>query len=270
MTESTTTTHPFDDALELERLSAGSYVGRTSAAYNNMVGPFGGLTAATLVRAVQLHPERLGDPISLTINFAGPVAEGEFEVVARPVRTNRSNQHWYLELSQNGEIVTTATALFGTRRRTWDDDEASPPAVPSPTDLDAGGFPEFIAWARNYDMRFASGQLSETESPNSATALWIRDTPPRPLDFASLTSMCDAFYPRVFQRRGKYVPAGTVTMTIHYFATADDLATQSEDFLLGTAQARRFHRGYFDQSAELWGTDGVLLATSHQVVYYKD
>jgi len=33
---------------------------------------------------------------------------------------------------------------------------------------------------------------------------------------------------------------------------------------------QRFGNGYFDQSAEIWGTDGALLATTHQLVYFKD
>lgn len=266
----TTDRHLFDDALELETLSPGVYLGRTSAAYNNMVGPFGGLTAATFVRAIERHPDHLGAPVSLTINFAGPVTEGEFEISTRAVRTNRSNQHWYLELSQDGAVATTATAVFGTRRATWNDTEASPPSVPAPSEVEAGGFPDFIAWARNYEMRFTAGALNDEESTDSTTSLWVRDTPSRALDFASLTSMCDIFYPRIFQRRGKYVPAGTISLTIHYFATAEDLATQADSYVLAHAHSRRFNQGYFDQSAELWGSDETLLATSHQVVYYKD
>ncbi|KQU32049.1 MULTISPECIES: acyl-CoA thioesterase [unclassified Rhodococcus (in: high G+C Gram-positive bacteria)] len=262
--------HAFDDGLTLEPLGDGRYRGRTSAPYNNMVGPFGGLTAATLVRAVELHPDRLGDPVTLTVNFAGPIAEGEFEIFTRAVRTNRSNQHWYLELSQDGTVATTATAVFGTRRTTWDALESSPPAMPDPADVDTVDFPEFIAWANNYEMRFTAGALTETESADSVATLWVRDSPPRPMDFASLTSMSDIFYPRVFQRRGKYVAAGTISLTVHYFATAEDLAAQYDGYVLGTAHARRFHQGYFDQTAELWSTSGTLLATGHQVVYYKD
>ncbi|MGB3772179.1 MAG: thioesterase family protein [Rhodococcus sp. (in: high G+C Gram-positive bacteria)] len=264
------TPHPFDDALALERVEGGWYRGHTSAPYNNMVGPFGGLTAATLVRAVELHPERLGDPITLTVNFAGPIAEGEFEIQTRPVRTNRSNQHWYLELSQNGTVATTATAVFGTRRDTWDAVESVSPSIPEPEDLESVDFPEFIAWAANYEMRFAVGQLAEQEASDSVAELWVRDCPPRPLDFASLTSMTDIFYPRVFQRLGRYVAAGTISLTVHYFATADDLTAHADGYVLATARARRFHQGYFDQSAELWTPDGALLATGHQVVYYKD
>ena len=261
--------HPFDTAVALDTVGNGTYRGRTSAPYNNMVGPFGGLTAATFVRAIELHPECLGSPVSLTVNFAGPVAEGEFEIVARPVRTNRSNQHWYLELVQDGDVTTTATAVFGTRRETWDDTEAPAPAVPSPSDTPRGGLPDAIAWAQNYEMRFVAGALVDQESPDSTETLWIRDTPPRPLDFAALTSLSDVFYPRVFQRLGRYVPAGTISLTTHYFATPEDLDNHSDGYVLGTARARRFHRGYFDQTAELWTDTGTLLATSHQVVYYK-
>ncbi|HTD03590.1 MAG TPA: hypothetical protein VK751_07275 [Undibacterium sp.] len=31
-----------------------------------------------------------------------------------------------------------------------------------------------------------------------------------------------------------------------------------------------FNNGYFDQTAEVWSAGGKLLATSHQVVYYKE
>ena len=40
--------------------------------------------------------------------------------------------------------------------------------------------------------------------------------------------------------------------------------------VLGTADARSFERGFHDQSAELWSSEGRLLATSHQLVYYRD
>ena len=40
--------------------------------------------------------------------------------------------------------------------------------------------------------------------------------------------------------------------------------------LLGVADAKTYGKGYFDQSSELWSKEGVLLATSHQMVYYKE
>jgi hypothetical protein len=40
--------------------------------------------------------------------------------------------------------------------------------------------------------------------------------------------------------------------------------------LLGVARALRYNKGFFDQSAEMWTPGGVLVATSHQVVYFKE
>lgn len=83
--------HPFDQALRLE--AAGSdrpdtWLGASSPAYWNMVGPFGGTTQAIL-----LHRSLLGEPIALTVNYASAMAEGPFSITATPVRTNRSTQH---------------------------------------------------------------------------------------------------------------------------------------------------------------------------------
>jgi hypothetical protein len=36
-----------------------------------MAGPFGGVTAATLLRAIEVHPDCLGEPVAPTVNFAG-------------------------------------------------------------------------------------------------------------------------------------------------------------------------------------------------------
>jgi hypothetical protein len=40
--------------------------------------------------------------------------------------------------------------------------------------------------------------------------------------------------------------------------------------LLGQAKAQAFRNGFFDQTAQLWSEAGVLLATSTQIVYYKE
>ncbi|CQD11300.1 acyl-CoA thioesterase [Mycolicibacterium conceptionense] len=263
--------HPFDKALELEPSGDGRWRGRTVPEWANMVGPFGGITAATLVRAVELHPQRHGHPIALTVNYVAPIADGEFDIVTRVVKTNRSNQHWIVELGQDGEVKTTATAIFGLRRDTWDDTEVAPPPAPAPEDAVASAPPFGVVWFDNYDMRFVDGAMPDdgVESGSSTTTLWVRNNPPRPMDFAALASISDIFYPRVFLRRGQFVPAGTVSITTYFHADDERLAAQGDDFVLATARAQRFSRGYFDQTAHLWGRDATLLATSHQIVYFK-
>ncbi|RBO90646.1 acyl-CoA thioesterase [Nocardia puris] len=264
--------HPFDTATALTAREPGVLLGRTTAAYANMVGPFGGITAATLLRAVLDHPERIGDPVALTVNYAAPIADGEFEVRARPARTNRSTQHWTLKLGRDGEVSTTATAVFGVRKPGWSDAERTAPDVPPAESLPVQQFPEAIAWIHNYEMRFAEGGpegMATGEPANSRTAVWVRDVPHRPLDFPALASLADIFLPRIMMRLGRMVPAGTVSLTVHFHADAEILAAQGDRPVLGVARASHFGGGYFDQSAELWGADGTLLATSHQMVYFK-
>ena len=237
-----------------------------------MVGPFGGITAATMLRAIELQNDVHGLPVALTVNYLAPIVDGDFDVHARAVRTNRSNQHWLAELSQDGEPRATATAVFAVRRETWTDTELKAPEVPGPDGfVDASS--EFgLTWPRNYDMRFVEGGLpgpDSGENPSSVTTLWVRDRQPRPLDFASLTSVCDIFYPRIFLRRGQYLPAGTISFTVYFHADEPELAAQGDDFVLATAQAQRFSAGHFDQTAQIWSSTGGLLATTHQLVYYK-
>lgn len=272
MTETTTTTHVFDSATDPGPVVDNSATGRTHPAYANMVGPFGGITAATLLRAVRQHPDVLGSPVSLTVNYAGPITDGPFDISVRPTRTNRSTQHWSLELTQNGEVATTATAVTALRRPTWSATEASIPTAPPAAELAITPLPDYVAWAKNYEMRFTEGTIpgpDATEHPDSRSTMWVRDAPARPLDYASLTAMADSFYPRSFLRLGRPMAAGTVSLTVYFHADADTVAAHGTEPVLGTAHTQQFSNGFFDQSAQLWGRDDTLLATSHQIVYFK-
>lgn len=267
--------HPLDEATHLTAAADHRWRSRTHVAYANMVGPFGGVTAAVLLNAVLQHPERAGEPIALTVNFAGPVADGDFDVEVRPVRTNRSTQHWSMQLMQDGAVCASATAVFAQRRPTWGAPESQPPAgMPPPSDLPPAPVAGRPAWVRCYDMRFAPGEdafgLDGQEQSHSESRLWVRDNPPRPLDFVALAALADSFFPRVFVRRRRVAPIGTITLSTYFHADAAMLAAQGDRHLLGTARAQVFRDGYHDQSATLWSHDGHLLASAHQMVYYRD
>ncbi|WP_102417380.1 acyl-CoA thioesterase II [Mycobacterium sp. 4858] len=266
-----TDTHPFDDAVRLETVDADTRRGRTHPEWANMVGPFGGITAAVMLRAVESHPDRLGEPLALTVNYAAPIADGDFDISLRAARTNRSNQHWIAELAQDGDVKTTATALFAIRRDGWGDTESRPPSAPDPEQLPATD-PGLVRWTSLYDMRYVEGPMPGKDghpNPSSTTTLWVRDGAQRPVDYPALAALCDAFYPRVFLRRGAIIPSGTISLTTYFHADRHELDRSGDDFVLCTAHANRFSRGYFDQSAQVWTRDGVLLATTHQVVYFK-
>lgn len=268
-------THDFDSAIDLAPSGPNRFTGSTHPAYANLVGPYGGITCATLLQAVLLHPQRLGTPVALTVNYAGPIVDGAFEISARATRTNRSTQHWSLELSQQGVIATTATAVFALRRPSWSSVEASAHGnLPPPAQLPAADLSARLPWTGRYDMRFVDGAFPEpldgVEQPQSLARVWLRDEPPRPLDFLSLAALCDAFFPRVYTRRRRFTPAGTVTLSAYFHADEAMLASQGTQHVLGVARGLAYHQGFHDQSAEIWGQGGQLLATTHQMVYFRD
>ncbi|MFW0788370.1 acyl-CoA thioesterase [Gordonia sp. CPCC 205333] len=263
--------HCFDAAIELRNTGAGTYLGSTTPAYGNVVGPFGGITAATLLNAVMQHPGCLGGPLTLTVNYAGPITPGTFDVAAQLVRTNRSTQHWNLALRQNAVVATTATAIFGTRRQSWTVTEITPPVVPSAQSIAPAEFSELVGWMGSYETRFVSGDLSITQGPqeNSGTTFWINDKRPRAVDYLSLTALSDACVPRVMQRLGRFVPAATISLTVYFHAESTQVAKQADRPVLATARAHHFGSGLCDQTLRLWSDDSTLLVTGHQLVSFR-
>ncbi|MDP1999515.1 MAG: thioesterase family protein [Rhodoferax sp.] len=270
--------HPFDQALQLTSAEPHVFTGASARPYWNMVGPFGGMTAATALNAVLQHPALLGEPIALTVNYAGPVAAGPFKVSATPARTNRSTQHWVISLSQTNaegadEVMLTGTAVTAARRSTWSHNDEAMPQVPGPAELPVGKSVRVLEWLNRYEMRFVQGNIPvewHGGGETSLSQLWVRDNPPRPLDFCSLAALADVFFPRVYLRRAVLVPAGTVSMTVYFHANSEQLTQSGSGFLLAQARAQAFSDGFFDQTAQLWNESGALLATSHQIVYFKE
>jgi acyl-CoA thioesterase len=268
----TRTQHVFDDAT---RVVAGEsrWQGRTSPDYWAFVGPFGGFTAATILRALIEHPERAGDPLALTVNYCAPIAEGAFDLEVRLLRANRSSQHWCVELSQNGgNVAALATAVFAERRPSW---SHQPARFPEAKPFDQIKPPAFAAvpWVRQYDFRFIEGYPAFTAGaadPASASSkLWISDRVPRKIDCLSLMAMSDAFFARIFHARGEVLPIGTVSITTYFHADADDLAKEDITRMLAVADASIFHKSYGDQSGQLWSASGRRLATTTQMTYFK-
>lgn len=272
------TVHVFDQAIALTATGDGLYGGATSPSYANMVGPFGGITAATALNAAMQHPALLGEPLSLTVNFCAALADGPFTVSAQPVRTNRSTQHWVVAIMQTGasgedETVVTASVVTAARRATWSmDDEPMPPVAP-PSAVKAYAVPSPVEWVKRYEMRPVEGGLPHTwdgSGSDSQSRLWMRDSAPRALDLCGLAALADVFFPRVWLRRATRVPAGTVSMTVYFHAGSVQLAEVGHGWVLGQARAQAFRNGFFDQTALLWSEAGHLLCSSHQVVYYKE
>ena len=170
-------------------------------------------------------------------------------------------------------VTTTATAVTAARRETWSVSDTPMPEVPAPESLERMHPPKGVAWIERYEMRPVTGVIPHTwdgRGDNSLSQLWMRDDPPRPLDFPALAALSDIFFPRVWLRRASRVPAGTVSITTYFHVGQAELAATGTGFVLGQARAQEFRNGFFDQTAQLWNQAGRLLVSTHQIVYFKE
>ncbi|WP_420133324.1 acyl-CoA thioesterase [Rhodopseudomonas sp.] len=267
--------HPFDAATRVDHRDS-RWQGATSDDYHAFVGQFGGATAATLLRALMAQSERLGDPLAFTVNFCAPIAPGSFDLTPRLIKATRSTQHWGIELTQtDGDVAVFATAVFAQRRETWSHRPTEMPQTPSYEDAPVYSRAGVAAsWVRQFEFRFVenepsfgSGTQAGPASPH--TKAWIGHSTPRTLDLLSLSAIADAFFARIFHVRGELLPIGTVSMTTYFHVDAADLAAEPITAVLGVADANVFHKSFSDQTGELWSPSGKLLATTHQITYFK-
>ena len=61
-----------------------------------------------------------------------------------------------------------------------------------------------------------------------------------------------------------------MALTVYFHADGAQLAESGSGYLLGQARAQVFRNGFFDQSSQLWNEAGQLLATTNQIVYFKE
>ncbi len=267
--------HTLDEATRLVPLGEGWWTGATHPAYANMAGPFGGVTAAALLNAVMLDERRAADPIALTVNFCGPIAEGEFEIEAKLQRGGKTTQHWSMELRQNGAVTTTASAVCGVRKPVWSHYPVQGPTAPPRDDAPEMSKLGRPRWTRRYSFRFVEGGLDNYPREDGVimsprTLAYIQDAPERPIDFVSLAALSDAFFVRIMHARGTFQPMATISLTTYFHIGADELAALGATPLLGEADAAIFHNGFADQTCALWTPDGRLIANGVQITWYKE
>jgi acyl-CoA thioesterase len=256
-----------------EIVNIGTY--ETDPRYWNMIGPFGGWIAAALLGPILDVADRVGEPLSITVNFAAAIREGAYDVRIEELRRNRSTSFWFSRFvqMQDGEEVHCADAsvVLATRRETPAFAIAHAPEAPAPESVAAVDFASKRAkWMETYDMRFVTGHPFRRETDDSArTIAWVRDLVNPSLTFRSLVAMSDCAFPQIFHRVARFIPVSTVSMTVHFHATADDLAALGDDFILYDATMRVAYDGYFDEISSLYSRAGKLIATMEQIVWFK-
>jgi acyl-CoA thioesterase len=261
------------DNAQLVRTGEGTYFGQTDPAYWNLIGPFGGWIAAVLMHAVLSEKETIGTPLSLSLNFAGAMEPGAFAVRLRQLRHNRSTTFWSAELTQTQNetnvLCAFATMVTARRRETAGFLEVVMPKVDPPDGWTRFAPPGILPFLQKLDMRFGAHKIFPSVI-DGATVTYMRAVDTTVFDFETLAALCDAGIPQIFMRLKRRVPVSSVTLNVFFYADEAELDTVGTDFVLNATRMRRAARGFFDASAQLWSRAGALLATTEQIVWFRD
>ena len=227
----------FASSIELKPAGTNLWAGEADPAYSHFGGRFGGWTAAVLLRAAMLEDGERGDPLSLPCfirrdrRWADPVSTGL-------LRSGSRLQFWRSEISQSDKLCAHAQVTFGVRRETTRFTDAVMPEPPPPENQKLVESVPPVPFGQQFSARWAtqSPLLGADDGPASSL-FWIRNKQGLAIDHVLLAAMADFAPPRVMYKARKFMMSSTVSMTVHFHATAEELAEVGNDYVLSEVTA---------------------------------
>lgn len=228
---------------------------------------FGGYVIGLLLTGILREAERRGAPIAMTCTFLNRVANAPFTIHTRRLRQGSALEFWQANIVQGdaaGPSVQATVTLAerpATPRFGWTRMPEAP--VPESIARNTQGPPMVVS----FDQRPVRGFPPFTKDGVSVN--WVKEDDGRPVDYARLAMFADMFAPRAFYGTGEIRASSTVTCSIYFHATENEVAAVGADYVLQQGIGRSGSDGVCDLSAALWRRDGLLLATTEQLCWFR-
>jgi acyl-CoA thioesterase len=262
----------FDEAVALHALEGDRWQGHADRRHESITGMFGGWTAAISLQAVLRTAVAGGStatPAALSVQFVDRISPGEDVVLAvTRLGGGRSLAHWRAELLpvERDRVLAHAMVTLANRRESDAHIEPVMPEAPDPASLEVFHAPG--AQGQQTLIRPIWGHPPFNQASTSSGA-WIQLLEPRPLDPPLLAYLADQFAPRSFYWNDGPRPSATVTLSVYFHATADELAAAGENYVLNEAVGTRGEQSTSGAQLRMWSRAGALLATSEQLCWYR-
>jgi hypothetical protein len=265
---------PIDAALQLVEIGYRVYQVATNSTFWNVSGPFGGWVFAAGAKAILLDDELLGAPIEAHARFLAAPKSGTVELRVTRLTQGRSVAFWRAEMvqSQNGKerLCAEISMMIAAERDTIDVVAAQRPNAPPPSELhpiDSSKGP--LRWLDLYDVRYVSGKpFRNFEDKKMASVMWVREKAPRALDPIGLIALADIVAPRSFLLQPGFAPSSTVSMTVYFTASSQELLASTDSWLLMDIDGSIARRGFFDHRVAIW-SGARLVAYSTQLAWFS-
>jgi acyl-CoA thioesterase len=259
----------FDESIALAPAAAHEWTGRADPRREATTGMFGGWTSALLLKAVLSDAVDAGSPVSHSIHFLNAVIPGSaLTVRTRPLGGSRALSTWQAELLPQGAQgpAAVATVVLAKRRESFGFTDAVMPEAPPPDAL-----PKFHppgTFGQRSLVRPVHG-FPIFNRADARSVFWLRETSGRAIDAVQLAYLVDNYPPRSWTRRTEPGPYSTITLAAYFLATDAELAQLGDDDVLLDVTSSRAEASTVAAHARIWSRDGVLLATTEQLGWFR-
>jgi acyl-CoA thioesterase len=230
---------------------------------------WGGYALGVMLKSVMSEAARVGSPLSMTVSYLAPLKNAPMTVSTRLLRHGTSLEFWRAEIHQGGDDHPCAHAQITlaqrrpTRRFGW----VEMPTAPAPDKVDRFHIP--VPFLDRFDIRPVEGWRAD--KTDSLTVEWTGMVDGSEIDQIVLAMLADRFMPRhAFIYGPVEARSSTISLTIYFHATADEMAGVGRDFVLTKAEGRSGSDSIFDMTAQIWRRDGVLLITTEQLSWFRE
>ena len=255
-----------DADTALEDRANGAYEATIGDTWWTPRGPLGGFVMAIVLRAMTVAvDDEARRARSFTMHFLRTPAAGTITVTPVVERAGRNLSSLTARVEQDGKLVGLALAAFSLP---WEspayDDAPMPDVAPAegrepPPDLRAGTarpkFTDLVSMQQRFGDRVFSG------SEHALVGGWLGLREERPVDALAVALLADAWLPAPWPRLSEPLGAPTIEMTVHFRAPLP----LPDGLLLGRFESKLARDGFFDESGDLWASDGTLVAQSRQL-----
>jgi acyl-CoA thioesterase len=254
-----------------EPQSGGRFLFQVDPSWFQGPGAFGGLTAATVLRAMMHEaPER--SPRSFDIQFCAPVPAGSSEIEVKVERVGSAMSFLSARVLNQGKVCATAIASLG-RDRSFDLDFAyqRPEGVLAVPDVEREMSgepppPPFPAFLRHFRLKFALGGIPYAGAPQAHVGVWMRPHEPEPVDYPLAVALLDVPPPALLVKASSFRAMSSVAISYHFLAPLPAPELDPSAPMLVEVRSHAASGGYADQEGRLYSPQGKMYAVARQLV----
>ena len=258
-----------EEALTIRKVSNCEWLADADARYEASNAMFGGWTAAVALRSVHASASGTETPATMTVNYISMIEPGS-EVLLRTSKlgASRSIHHWRVDIVAASNQQTLAMASVVLAKRIVSDGHTEPkmPNVPDPESLTVA-YPPGTYGQRTIRRPIRGYPPFNRETTTSLD--WVRDMTGRRVDYFQLAFLADSYAPRSFFWSEAPRKSATISISIYFHGTPEEVALVGDDYLLNEAIGTRGASRTSGQRMRLWSRSGALLVSSEQMHWFR-